>query len=147
MPYKICSRCGFEQELGQFQVRRASTDGYTAACKSCLSEYDRSRASQPHRVEARANYLKTEGGKEKSNRAKLRFIERNPIKRKAHILVGNFLRNGKLSRPGRCEMCGDECRPQAHHCDYTKPLEVMWLCKRCHTEWHKHHTPIRGEVA
>ncbi|WP_436232408.1 single-stranded DNA-binding protein [Escherichia coli] len=66
----------------------------------------------------------------------------NPWKRKAHIIVGNFLRDGKLIRPPQCECCGSECKPQAHHCDYSKPTDVMWLCKSCHVEWHKHNKPI-----
>ncbi len=55
---------------------------------------------------------------------------------------GNFLRDGKLIRPSQCECCGSECKPQAHHCDYSKPTDVMWLCKSCHVEWHKHNKPI-----
>lgn len=146
MAYKICSRCGFEQDLGQFQKRKASKDGHTAACRSCLKEYDRGRTNFPHRMEARAAYQKTEKGKESANKAKKKFIDSNPIKRKAHSHVGNFLRDGKLVRPGKCENCGNECKPHAHHCDYTKPLEVMWLCKACHVDWHKRYSPTCGEA-
>lgn len=45
---------------------------------------------------------------------------------------------GLLTRPELCEKCG---RPyhrtlQGHHEDYTKPLEVMWLCQSCHSAQH-----------
>ena len=53
----------------------------------------------------------------------------------------------KLTRPPRCECCGSECKPQAHHCDYGKPTDVMWLCKSCHVEWHKHNKPIYPDEA
>jgi predicted DNA-binding protein YlxM (UPF0122 family) len=43
-----------------------------------------------------------------------------------------------------CEVCGangtfkdGRSEVQAHHCDYNKPLEVMWLCQKHHHEWHK----------
>lgn len=40
-----------------------------------------------------------------------------------------------------CEVCGAE-KSQAHHCDYNKPLEVVWLCQKHHSEWHQNNTPI-----
>lgn len=139
---KTCSRCNQQKEEREFQIRRASNDGLSAACKACLSDYDRSRANLPQRVKARAEYQKSDRGKARGNAAKVRFSLRNPWKRKAHIIVGNFLRDGKLIRPVTCETCGVKCKPQAHHCDYSKTTEVMWLCTSCHSNWHKFNTPI-----
>ena len=64
------------------------------------------------------------------------------------------LRQGVLARPAACENCGTEpprmkdgrSRIQAHHADYNKPLEVMWLCQKCHHQWHKENNPKRKEV-
>lgn len=142
---KTCSRCHQQKEERDFQIRRASNDGLTAACRACLAEYDKERDALPHRTSARMDYQRSERGKARSNAVKKRFILRNPWKRKAHIIVGNFLRDGKLTRPSKCENCGTECKPQAHHCDYSKPTEVMWLCKACHVEWHKHFKPSYPE--
>lgn len=49
------------------------------------------------------------------------------------------LRVGKIFKKS-CEICG-ESNAEMHHDDYSKPLEVRWLCRRCHTEWHKNNTP------
>lgn len=49
---KICSRCHQQKEERDFQIRRASRDGLTAACRACLAEYDKERAGLPHRVSA-----------------------------------------------------------------------------------------------
>ena len=57
----------------------------------------------------------------------------------AHQLVNQAIKKGTLV-PSVCEVCG-RADTQAHHDDYNKPLEVRWLCKKCHTEWHLTHTP------
>lgn len=101
-------------------------------------EYDRRRAMLPHRVAMRAAYQATEVGKQAMRRAKARFIHSNPVKRAAHVACGNAIRDGKLFRQP-CEVCG--AKAQAHHDDYSKPLDVRWLCSTHHAEWHKHNTP------
>lgn len=35
-----------------------------------------------------------------------------------------------------CEVCGEQ-RAHRHHDDYSKPLEVRWLCPRHHGEVHR----------
>ncbi|KDP98151.1 hypothetical protein [Cronobacter sakazakii] len=111
-----------------------------------LRDHDDIVAAQFSRtVSARKEYQSSEHGRERCNAAKKRFIQRNPWKRKAHIIVGNFLRDGKIKRPLQCEQCGSKCKPQAHHCDYSKPTDVMWLCHECHVEWHRNNKPIYPE--
>lgn len=67
--------------------------------------------------------------------------ERN-LKREAHRILTQALKSYKLIRPGRCEDCGETAREgiepalHGHHPDYSKPLEVEWLCPRCHRARH-----------
>lgn len=68
----------------------------------------------------------------------------NPEKRAAHKRVEVALRNGTLVRLS-CERCGD-VRSQAHHDDYSKPLEVMWLCQLHHRERHRELESLAGGV-
>lgn len=44
---------------------------------------------------------------------------------------------GELVKPDKCSECGTEGRIDGHHEDYSKPLEVMWLCGECHRKRHK----------
>ncbi len=54
--------------------------------------------------------------------------------RRAHALVRRAVRDGTLKR-GRCVECG-AFTVEAHHADYAKPLEVLWLCRRHHRALH-----------
>lgn len=52
----------------------------------------------------------------------------------ARVLVRQALRGGRL-RKGSCCVCGND-RVHAHHEDYERPLDVVWLCHRHHRERH-----------
>lgn len=45
-------------------------------------------------------------------------------------------KNGVVDRPSACVRCGKDCKPDGHHSDYSKPLEVEWLCHQCHMKTH-----------
>lgn len=50
----------------------------------------------------------------------------------ARTALGKALATGRVLRPSQCEGCGDVTRVQGHHHDYSKRLEVTWLCRKCH---------------
>lgn len=58
------------------------------------------------------------------------------FKDNARSYAGVYERRGKLLKPGKCGRCGGP-EPQKHHADYTKPLEVEWVCRPCHLAIHK----------
>jgi hypothetical protein len=53
----------------------------------------------------------------------------------ARSYVNVYIRRGKIQRQP-CEVCGGKAQP--HHEDYSKPLQVRWLCRRHHV---RHHHP------
>ena len=61
-------------------------------------------------------------------------------KEKAGRLVRDAVRRGDLVRPKICEKCGlpgsvskdGRMTIQGHHKDYSRPLDVEWLCAKCH---------------
>jgi hypothetical protein len=61
--------------------------------------------------------------------------EKGTLKRSARVAVSNAIQSGALAR-GSCEVCGTAKNVQAHHDDYSKALEVRWLCVRHHTDVH-----------
>ncbi len=67
----------------------------------------------------------------------------------AQGIIEKAVLRGDVIPPDSCETCGASYRfsdgrraIQAHHCDYNKPMDVMWLCQKCHHEWHKNNTAI-----
>lgn len=59
----------------------------------------------------------------------------SPEKHACYRVYAAALRYGLLVRPSKCAQCRKSCRPHGHHRDYAKPLEVRWLCAKCHS-WH-----------
>ena len=72
---------------------------------------------------------------EKVLQAKRRWRERNREKTRAQAKARRALLRGELVRQP-CEICGGE-RTHMHHTDYSKPLEVRWLCAAHHGEAHR----------
>ena len=151
---KFCRQCQADVRISDYYRNPRSADGLQSVCKAChranvrahrlanIEHYraiDKARASLPHRVEARRAYASTPEGLAAGARAKRAYAERNPVKRAAQVACGNAIRDGRLIRQP-CEICGAVA--QAHHDDYSKPLDVRWLCSEHHAEWHKHNTPL-----
>lgn len=65
-----------------------------------------------------------------------RWRERNPHKVRAQNVLNYAIKKGRIRRPDRCEFCGAACRVHGHHRNYAKPLDVVWLCPRCHKAGH-----------
>lgn len=60
------------------------------------------------------------------------MIAKYPEKYKARYMLRNAVRLGKVIK-GCCEVCGSPI-VESHHDDYSKPLEVRWLCRLHHRE-------------
>lgn len=64
--------------------------------------------------------------------ARLRYVERDAVKSRAASLVAKAVRLGELRRPSEfaCVDCG-RAACQYDHRDYTKPLDVVPVCRSC----------------
>lgn len=70
----------------------------------------------------------------------------------AQNVMEKAIERGDLVNPGVCSSCGymgcfadGRTAIQGHHDDYNKPLDVRWLCQRCHHEWHKHNQAVPAQ--
>lgn len=64
------------------------------------------------------------------------YNDPKPHKDAARMTLIKAVQAGRKFRPDRCQDCGIRCVPDGHHHDYSKPIEVAWLCKTCHGETH-----------
>lgn len=67
--------------------------------------------------------------------AEYRYINKYPDKQRSRMLLNKAVASGEiLKKP--CVVCGAE-KTQAHHIDYNKPFDVLWLCPLHHAKLHK----------
>ncbi len=67
-------------------------------------------------------------------RAIIKYTDELHIKKRARNILQRAIENNKIERKP-CEKCGD-IKSQGHHEDYSKPLDVIWLCPKHHTKLH-----------
>ena len=132
---KTCTCCGQQKLTTEFQRRAASKDGLTSSCKKCLHARDLARYEKEkhRRIERHREYMQTDAGKTAHAKATKAYREKHAIRRAAHVIFGNAFRRGKISKLP-CFICGSDA--EAHHPDYDRPLDVVWLCKQHHREVH-----------
>lgn len=100
-----------------------------------LQEYGRAyyQANREATIQRVKEYSQKEQGKEVRRKSLAKWEGNNPHKKRAANMVNNAIRAGRLER-GACEICGKKA--QGHHEDYSKPLEVRWLCPAHHALVH-----------
>lgn len=145
-----CKVCGVTSDAAEFY------SGVNTRCKEChkekvrqnrkekseyYREYDAKRFQNDPRVKMRhKRYQKTEAGKTSTDAARKKWINKKPEARAAHVILGNAVKNGRIQKPSQCSKCGSIERSRkihAHHEDYARPLDVIWLCAQCHHDTHK----------
>ena len=134
---KACFKCKVIKPLSEFYKHSQMADGHLNKCKDCakndvrthraqnldkVRQYDRERGKRPERIKAGVEITRIWRAEDKR-------------RQKAHNMVSNAVKTGKLVRQPCCR-CGNP-KTVAHHEDYDKPLDLMWLCQVCHTQRHK----------
>lgn len=138
----FCKTCMTSKEASAFyacnksrckECIKASVNAYRQENLERIRSYDKFRGSMPHRVAARKEYAQTPEGKAAHRRAHQASYLRYPERKKATETVSNAVRDGRLQKQP-CWVCGEQA--QAHHPDYSRPLDVVWLCVSHHRQAH-----------
>jgi hypothetical protein len=136
---KDCFKCGENKPLSAFYRHARMGDGHLNKCKQCTKK----DVSGNYRAN-RDYYAEYDKIRNATSERKFRIVSNtkswrkaNPMKSVAHRAVSAAIRNGSLKRLP-CQNCGETAHVHGHHDDYSKPLDVMWLCARCHSARHAH---------
>lgn len=127
---KQCFKCRRVKDLGSFYIHKEMADGHLNKCKECtktdvarryydptsrerIIKYEKARFQRPERRRKIAEYQR-------------KMRELNPEKVKARRMAYKL-------EAGPCAVCGSTIT-EAHHDDYSKPLDVIWFCRKHHME-------------
>lgn len=146
MKLKTCFKCHQIKPISDFYPHKKMADGHLNKCIVCAKndeemrrrskmldpEWREKELSRQRKKSAKARLLGT--ASKTSSSSKKNYIRRNPHKKKAHEIVQRAIKSG-LMRRLPCEVCG-KLESQAHHDDYSLPLNVNWLCSKHHGERH-----------
>ncbi len=99
-------------------------------CGACKEDPAKHRARQ-------AIYRKTPEAKARHRKLMraIRLTEAGRLESRARNVCNKAIVAGKLQREP-CARCGS-ATVHAHHTDYTRPLDVIWLCPLHHKEAHR----------
>jgi hypothetical protein len=149
---KVCTNCNIQKDLEEFHKREKGKFGRHAECKICLRDRQK-------KVKREWDEVQKENRRDKE-RTRRRIIKHvidyarkvgqdsiNPsqksdyakhcsefIKRKCRLFLNTAVQHGWVVKPTTCSECNKKSIIHGHHEDYSKPLEVQWLCPKCHAK-------------
>lgn len=136
---KKCFKCDEVKPLDQFYRHSEMGDGHLGKCKDC-AKYD----VRQNREKRRDYYVEYDRERSKSKDRIQAIGRRDPVKVAATKKVNQAVKRGNLARKP-CEVCGAE-KVEAHHPNYAFPLDVIWLCRKHHADWHRAN-PMQEDAA
>lgn len=164
---KTCTACNETKSFDQFW-KDSRSQSYRSKCKDCTNTkrkaYLKTEAGRISAIRSTKKYQASERGQEvlakykKSEERQItiskhtrsaKYKQRSDAqyikdktngKAQARRAVNNALAKGKMSKLP-CEVCGSTKLIHGHHDDYSKPLDVKWLCPTHHYQRHQELRP------
>ena len=152
----VCKKCSKLKSADSFGLSSKAKSGFRSTCRECEAAAARHRyatdkefrkkaiekATLYQRAGFQRDYSREYQDKHKTTPKRTNSTEVNrkhnakyPEKFKARTALRSAMLRGDLVK-APCLICG-KAESEAHHQDYSKPLEVMWFCKLHHRGWER----------
>lgn len=120
---KTCRGCQLTKAMTDFYRHSQMGDGHLNYCMDCVRK--RVAVHRKKNAERIRAYDRSRG---------FRVYDRKKVEARNAVKVA--IDRGELKvKP--CERCGFALGVHAHHEDYDRPLDVVWLCQKHHAERHR----------
>ena len=131
---------------GKRYIRKDSIHGTQICSEKCKIKHDSIRKQ----AKLDANRITHSTHKYRYPKSSRKSIEKwtakNKIKKDAHLKLRYNVKMGRIKKSSICFICGDNTLLHGHHQDYSRPLDVVWLCAKCHQYIHRLLIVIKGET-
>lgn len=146
---KTCKRCEKSLPLESFHKHSGFKDGRRTTCKDCANAEMRKyyAANRESHLETCRNWQKNNQDKvalyqKRHRRRKSKsdnlYKANHPVRVRAQKKLNYAVFKGEVKREESCQVCGcSDKKTEAHHYDYDKPLQVIWVCTSCHGWIHR----------
>jgi ribosomal protein S27AE len=138
MEEKLCSKCMKTKSIDDFYCHpRSGRSGKCTECSIADRRSYRANNIEYYREYDRKRYARCSHRRHRKRKKDpaqvLAYRRSHPERRRAERTIHRMVLSGKIERPRHCSRCGSSSRKiEAHHEDYSKPTEVVWLCSKCH---------------
>ena len=133
---KVCKQCNEAKELASFYRHPHGRNGLQHLCKDCQKhKMKMRRLTNPYVQQFERARAKTPERRKYARENSDRWNRENPAGYRAHNILHAAVRDGKLIKQP-CALCGTTEHVHGHHKNYAEPLNVVWLCARCHHRLH-----------
>lgn len=143
----MCKDCDAARSRAYARAHKAERQAYNKAYRlrpeALATERERQQRRQAdpeYRASQRERHRRdraTDSVRERNKEYQRQYAQQRADAVAAHMAVRAALRTGDLVKPLACQRCGQAGRLHSHHNDYSKPLEVAWVCPLCHKAIHK----------
>lgn len=142
---KTCGKCHKLLPTSDFYKDARAKDGLYTVCKDCHVQYTNPGARKRVLLTQEEKIAKEKAFRRKYNKRRYESYTKGYLKEyklrpeemtkyKARAAARAAIKKGVLQKEP-CRVC-QEVKVDAHHEDYSKPLEIIWLCRADHKPWH-----------